>query len=306
MIHGGAGALDSIKSDKEAVRYLESMRVVLEHGRQVFLHGGSALEVVEQCVSLLEDDPLFNAGAGSVLNEDGKVEMDAAIMCGLTLKAGAVAGISNIANPIQLARVVLAKSEHVMLIGDGAMRFADHWNFELVPDHYFLTPERLSQWEKAHRAHRMGLDHDGPELQQTMIEQKYGTVGAVAWDMQANLAAATSTGGIINKRFGRVGDSAIVGSGVYADNETCAVSCTGYGEDFMRTALAKTLSDLIDFKGLDATMATKLGIEYLTRKVRGHGGFIVIDRQGRCASGFTTKRMIHGWIEHGGETMCRF
>ena len=306
MIHGGAGALDNVTSDRVAVHYMESLHVVLEHGRQILHSGGNALEAVEQCASLLEDDPLFNAGAGSVLNEDGKVEMDAAIMYGDGLQAGAVAGINNIANPIQLARVVLAESEHVMLIGDGALRFADRYNFEFAPDHYFLTAERKAQWEEAHRTRRMGLDHDGTELQQTMIGQKYGTIGAVARDTLGNLAAATSTGGIVNMRFGRVGDSPIIGSGVYADNDTCAISCTGYGEDFMRTALAKTVSDLIEFKGLDAIAATEQGIEYLDRKVKGRGGFILIDKQGHCASGFTTKKMIHGWIEEGGESICSF
>ena len=305
MVHGGAGALENTSNDKEAVRYLEGMRSVLEHGREILQSGGSALEAVEQCASLLEDDPVFNAGAGSVLNEDGKVEMDAAIMCGATLDAGAVAGITNIANPIQLARVVLAESEHVMLIGAGAQRFADHWNFEFVPDHYFLTPDRVAQWEQAHLRHRMGLDHDDVGMLESMNEDKYGTIGAVARDKLGNLAAATSTGGIVNKRFGRVGDSPILGAGVYADNETCAVSCTGYGEDFMRTALAKTLSDLIEFKALDGPAAAREGIDYLKRKVNGRGGFILIDRQGRCASAFTTRKMIHGWIEQGGETLCR-
>jgi len=306
MVHGGAGALDNVSSDKKAIRYMEAMRIVLEHGREILQSGGSALEAVEQCASLLEDDPLFNAGAGSVLNEDGKVEMDAAIMCGSSLNAGAVAGITNIANPIQLARVILAESEHVMLIGDGAQRFADHWNIEFVPDHYFLTPDRIAQWEQAHRSHRMGLDHDDVELLESMKEDKYGTIGAIARDMQGNLAAATSTGGIVNKRYGRVGDSPIVGSGVYADNAACAVSCTGYGEDFMRTVLAKTLADLIEFKALDANAAAREGIEYLARKVKGRGGFILIDKQGKCSSAFTTEKMIHGWIEQSGETLCRF
>ena len=314
MIHGGAGALDNIRTDREAVRYLESMRIILEHGRDILASGGGALEAVEDCASLLEDDPLYNAGAGSVLNEDGKVEMDAAIMDGATLEAGSVAGIRNIANPIQLARIVLAESEHVMLIGEGAMRFADHWGIKLVPDYYFVTDERVKQWEEAHRAHRIGLDHDGPELLQAMTpelpraidEEKFGTVGAVARDAAGNLAAATSTGGIVNKRYGRVGDSPILGSGVYADNETCAVSCTGFGEDFMRTVFAKTVSDIIEFQNTDARTAVELGIDYLVRKVKGRGGLILIDKAGNCAGGFTTKKMIHGWIEHGGETVCRF
>jgi len=306
MVHGGAGALENVSNDKDAIRYPESLRSVLEHGREILQAGGHALEAVEQCASLLEDDPIFNAGAGSVLNEDGKVEMDAAIMCGDTLNAGAVAGITNIANPIQLARVILAESEHVMLIGAGAQRFADHWNFDFVPDHYFLTPDRVAQWEQAHLSHRMGLDHDDVSMLENMNEDKYGTIGAIAWDTHGNLAAATSTGGIVNKRYGRVGDSPIVGSGVYADNATCAVSCTGYGEDFMRTVLAKTLSDLVEFRELDAQTAAREGIGYLASKVKGRGGFILIDKQGRCSSAFTTRKMIHGWIELGGKTICSF
>jgi beta-aspartyl-peptidase (threonine type) len=301
MIHGGAGALDNVRSEKEAVRYLESMRVTLEHGRDILKVGGTALEAVEACASLLEDDPLFNAGKGSVLNEDGKVEMDAAIMDGATLDAGAVAGVHNIANPIQLARLVLAESHHVMLIGAGAMRFAEHMQLSRTPDHYFVTPERITQWEQARLKGTLGLDHDDQPA-----DQKYGTIGAVARDVHGHLAAATSTGGIVNKQFGRVGDSPVIGAGVYADDASCAVSCTGFGEDFLRTTLAKTLSDLIELQGLDGAAATAQGIDYLRRKVNGRGGFILIDRTGGCHSAFTTKRMIHGWIEQGGKAECRF
>lgn len=303
MIHGGAGALDHINSDQEAVRYLESMRVVLEHGRDILSRNGSAMEAVEVCASLLEDDPLYNAGCGSVLNENGKVEMDAAIMDGSDLSAGAVAGISNIANPIQLARLVIANSEHVMLIGDGARHFAEHCGMELTPDNYFLTQMRVEQFENARKSHRMMLDHDD---ETGGLDQKYGTIGAVARDMEGNLAAATSTGGIVNKRWGRVGDSPIIGSGVFADNETCAVSATGYGEDFLRTVLAKTISDYVDLHNITAEEAANAGIDYLVRKVNGRGGVIVIDKDGYCASKFTTKRMIQGWIEKSGETHCGF
>lgn len=303
MIHGGAGELVNINNNKMAVRYMESLRVVLNHGRLILDNNGSALEAVEQCAALLEDDPVFNAGMGSVLNEDGVVEMDAAIMCGDTLKAGSVAGIHNITNPIHLARVVLEKSEHVMLIGTGAERFAEHHHFEFVSDDYLITEERKAQWKEAHSAGRMGLDHDSPKNQEKILmDEKYGTIGAIAKDKRGNLAAATSTGGIVNKRFGRVGDSPIIGSGVYADNASCAISCTGFGEDFLRVALAKTVSDLIEFKNLDAIKATEEGIDYLTRKVKGRGGFIVIDKKGKCCSGYTTAKMIHGWIENGGES----
>jgi beta-aspartyl-peptidase (threonine type) len=304
MVHGGAGALDNVKDDKTAVRYLESLRRILEHGREILELGGSALQAVEACASLLEDDPVFNAGCGSVLNENGKVEMDAAIMDGRDLSAGAVAAVDNIANPIQLARFVMTESEHVMLIAEGAMRFADHCGMERAPENYFYTPERVEQLKQARLKHKIMLDHD--DLETDSEDQKYGTIGTIAKDLNGNLAAATSTGGIVNKRMGRVGDSPIIGAGVYADNETCAVSATGYGEDFMRSVISKTIADFIYMKGMNAEEATHAGIDYLTRKVKGRGGVIVIDHDGNCASGFTTKKMIHGWIEHGGETVVRF
>ena len=301
MVHGGAGALDNVNDERTAVRYLESIRVVLEHGREVLARGATAVEAVEACASLLEDDPLFNAGCGSVLNENGKVEMDAGIMDGRDLAAGAVAAIGNIANPIQLARLIMDGSEHVLLIGEGALHFAQHCGLKLTPDHYFFTPDRIKQLEAARLRGRIMLDHDNEG-----DEQKYGTIGAVARDRNGDLAAATSTGGIVNKRMGRVGDSPIIGAGVYADNATCAVSATGYGEEFMRAVFAKTIADAIDFRQLDARGGVDFGIDYLRRKVNGRGGVICIDQQGNCASGLTTPKMIHGWIEHGGETICRF
>ena len=304
MVHGGAGALDNVKDDKTAFRYLDSIRRTLEHGRDVMELGGSALQAVEACASLLEDDPVFNAGCGSVLNENGKVEMDAAIMDGRDLSAGAVAAVDNIANPVQLARLVMTESEHVMLIAEGAMRFADHCGMERVPEDYFYTTDRVEQLRQARLQHKIMLDHD--DTGEDTEDQKYGTVGAIARDPQGNLAAATSTGGIVNKRMGRVGDSPIIGAGVYADNETCAVSATGFGEDFMRSVISKTIADFMYMQGMDANQATAAGIDYLVRKVKGRGGVIVIDSGGNCSSGFTTKKMIHGWIERGGETCCRF
>ena len=301
MVHGGAGALDNVNDERTAVRYLESVRVVLEHGREILACGATAVEAVESCASLLEDDPLFNAGCGSVLNENGKVEMDAGIMDGRDLAAGAVAAIGNIANPIQLARLIMDGSEHVLLIGEGALHFAQHCGLKLTPDHYFFTRDRIKQLEEARLRGRIMLDHDNEG-----DEQKYGTIGAVARDRNGNLAAATSTGGIVNKRMGRVGDSPIIGAGVYADNAACAVSATGYGEEFMRAVFAKTIADAIDFRQLDARGGVDFGIDYLRRKVNGRGGVICIDHQGNCASGLTTPKMIHGWIEHGGETICRF
>lgn len=302
MIHGGAGALDNVKTDQDHVRYLESLRTILEHGRNILSNGGSALQTVEACAALLEDDPLFNAGCGSVLNEDGKVEMDAGIMDGKNLEAGAVAGIHNIANPIMLARKVLVESEHVMLIGAGAMRFSESVGLDRMPDHYFFTEDRIKQYNQAKLKGVTMLDHE----EANEVEEKYGTIGAVAKDLNGNLAAATSTGGIVYKRFGRVGDSPIIGSGVYADNETCAVSCTGYGEDFMRTVFAKSLADRLEFSNKSTEESMDGAIEYFKERVSGRGGFILIDKAGKCISRFTTKKMIHGWIENGGKTECSF
>ncbi len=305
MIHGGAGDLDRLADPQQAAPYLDSMRRVLEQGRQLLAAGGSALDAVEHCAALLEDDPLFNAGIGAVLDEDGRVELDAGIMCGASLRAGGVAGIDTVANPVRLARALLERGEPVLLSGAGARRFAACCGFESVPDGYFLTPQRLAQWQAARCAQQPGPDHDPPRPAPDGRGDRYGTIGAVARDTRGNLAAATSTGGMVNKRCGRVGDSPVIGAGVYADNASCAASCTGVGEHFLRTALAKTLADLIDFKGLDAAAAAQQGIEYLARKVAGRGGFILIDHAGRCASARNTPQLIHGWIEHGGATCCR-
>lgn len=294
MIHGGAGELDHIRKKKDAVPYLESIRAILERGMEILKRGGLALDAVETCAALLEDDPLFNAGRGSVLNEHGRIEMDAAIMDGLDLSAGAVSGITNIANPVKLARLVLAQSGHVMLVREGAMQFAAQYGIESVPESYFITEHRRKQYEKVHAA------------KYTKQDQKHGTIGAVARDQAGNLAAATSTGGIVHKKQGRVGDSPIVGAGIYADNNTCAVSATGYGEDFMRTVLAKHISDLVEFKNRDAESAAQEGMEYLVNRVNGRGGVIVIDRDGRCSARFNTRTMVHGWFEHGGNAQCTF
>ena len=180
------------------------------------------------------------------------------------------------------------------------MDFARKHGMPYAVDKYFHVPGRLEQFQRTRKAQQVTLDHDNPD------EQKYGTVGAVAVDKKGNLAAATSTGGIVNKHVGRVGDSPIIGAGVFADNASCAVSTTGYGEDFMRTVLAKTIADYIEFTQADAEKAVEFGIDYLVKKVNGRGGVIVVDHHGNCASGFTTKKMVHGWIEHGGDTHCRF
>lgn len=298
MIHGGAGALQHIQAEGSEDKFAQSIHGILEQGRQKLQNGDPALDVVEYCVCLLEDDPLYNAGRGSVLNEYGEVEMDAAMMNGKDLAAGAVAGIKNIKNPISLARLVLKKSEHVMLVGHGAMEFAELWGVACLPDEYFVIESRIKQFQEAEKAGKMLLDHEDIDQEP---QRKFGTVGATAFDLEGNLAAATSTGGIVNKRWGRVGDSPIIGAGVFADNDTCAVSATGYGEQFMRTVLAKTISDYIHFQKLNAPEAAKAGIEYLVSKVKGLGGVIVVDAHGLCGVGHSTSGMIYGWIEQGGD-----
>lgn len=287
MIHGGAGAI------RAPERYEDSLRHVIEAGGRLLEAGSSALDAVQHCVMLLEDDPLYNAGRGSVLNADGAVACDASIMDGRTLEAGAVAGVRGIRNPVRLARLVMEQSGHVLLISDGAERFAREQGVAFEDMSYFLTDARVAQLAKAKRRQEVALDHSGAE------ERKLGTVGAVARDRYGNLAAATSTGGVVNQRPGRVGDSPIVGAGTFADNASCAVSCTGVGEDFLRTSLARTVAFFVECRGMRANEAATAAIEHLVNKVQGYGGLIVIDRDGACARAHSTPGMLTATIENG-------
>ncbi|MEO1622324.1 MAG: isoaspartyl peptidase/L-asparaginase family protein [Cyanobacteria bacterium J06632_3] len=305
MIHGGAGALEDLKYEAGESEFRESVLKILAAGRERLEAGAAALDVVEFCVNLLEDEPLYNAGKGSVLNENGVVEMDAALMNGSDLMAGAVTCVKGVKNPISLARAVLAQGDHVMLAGEGAYEFAKFCGAELMPDEYFVVPHRIEQLKEAKAAGRMILDHETVETAAKRSAQKLGTVGAVCRDREGNLAAATSTGGLVNKRWGRVGDTPVVGAGVFADNETCAVSATGYGEQFLRTVFAKTVSDYVQFRGVDAQGAATAGVKYLVDKVNGDGGVIVIDQAGRCGAAQSTSGLIHGWIELSGEAQCK-
>lgn len=294
MIHGGAGAIYA--PDK----YRGSMQDILAQGERALKEGRPALDVVELCVKLLEDDPLYNAGKGSVLNASGEVEMDAGIMDGKNLQAGTVAAVRLVKNPISLARKVMEETEHVTLATDGALEFAKHIGAPLESSEYFIIDARVEQLRQAQGTEKIVLDHNAIE------EKKLGTVGAVARDQQGNLAAATSTGGLVNKKFGRVGDTPIVGAGVFADNETCAVSTTGYGEQMMRTVLAKTISDLMAFKGLTVEQAAKDGIAYFVAKVNGIGGAIVIDKYGGCSGAFSSPSMLYGWVKEDGVVQLGF
>lgn len=283
MIHGGAGLVPDARD------YDASLERILKAGQTMLADGAHALDVVEACVSMLEDDTAYNAGRGSVLTADGAIEMDAAIMDGRDMRAGSVAGVVGIRNPIRLARAVMEKTEHVMLIGEGAMRFAREIGAPEESPDYFRTEKRIRQLEEAKKRAKVVLDHDD-----AAAEKKLGTVGAVARDTYGDLAAATSTGGITNKKYGRVGDSPIIGAGVYAENATCAVSATGYGEQFIRTVLSKTVADLVRYKGLGAAEAAQEAIAYLTTSVKGLGGIIVVDSTGMYASAKSTEGMLHG------------
>jgi beta-aspartyl-peptidase (threonine type) len=292
MIHGGAGASRDLEAAAPASDYRSALSRVIGAGRDLLAGGAPALDVVAHCVALLEDDPLFNAGHGSVLNADALVEMDAAIMDGRDLRAGAVAALRGIANPVRVARHVLDDGRCVFLVGSGAARFAAQRGFERIGDEHFVTPLRLAQWW-AWRD-RDAPHADGAERGPT------GTVGAVALDREGHLAAATSTGGRTGKPAGRVGDSAIVGAGLYADDASCALSCTGRGEDFVRTVLAKTVAERVRYAGLTAEAGADAGMAELAR-VAGSGGLILVDRAGDCAARFNTERMLYAWIEQGGE-----
>ena len=280
MIHGGAGVI------RNPERFEPSLHRIVSAGADLLERGGTARDAVSLCVTLLEDDPLYNAGFGSVLNADGVAECDAAIMDGRDLSAGAVAGVGRIKNPILAARTVMENSAHVFLIGAGAEAFAARNNVEMVPESYFQTPERLVDLARAKARNETALDHVAPSA------KKLGTVGAVARDRAGNLAAATSTGGMTNKLPGRVGDSPVIGAGVFADNASCAVSCTGVGEHFLRMSLARTVGFLIEDMGLETQAATDEAIRRLVEKVSGVGALIVVGRDGVCARAQSTPGLL--------------
>jgi len=287
MIHGGAGAI------RDPARFEPSLRRIVVAGAQLLEQGATARDAVSLCVTLLEDDPLYNAGFGSVLNAEGRAECDAAIMDGRDLAAGAVAGVGRIKNPILAARAVMEKSPHVFLIGAGAEAFAAGHGVDMVAESYFQTPERLADLARAKTRNETALDHVAPS------SAKLGTVGAVARDCAGNLAAATSTGGMTNKLPGRVGDSPVIGAGVFADNASCAVSCTGVGEHFLRTALARTVGFLIEDLGLETQAATDEAIRRLVEKVGGVGALIVVGRDGVCARALSTSGLLSATARDG-------
>ena len=288
-IHGGAGTIKKkMLSEKEEQDYKNALSNALELGEGMLKKGMLALDVVEQVVKSLEDVPLFNAGRGSVFTHEGTHEMDASIMCGKTLRAGSVAAVRNIRNPITLSRRVLEKSGFVFLVGRGAEAYAKLEGIEMADDSYFFTDYRYNQWQELKGDNQVSLDHKE--------SKKFGTVGAVALDIHGDLAAATSTGGLTNKRYGRVGDSPIIGAGNYANNNTCAVSCTGYGEYFIRSVVAYDISCLIEYANFSLEDACKKVVHEKLVTVGGEGGLIAIDKGGNIAMPFNTDGMYRASI----------
>ena len=291
-IHGGAGTI--LRSQMTAAlehEYREGLETAIKSGWAVLEKGGSSVDAVEAAVIELEDFPLFNAGRGSVFTHEGRNEMDAAIMDGHALKAGAVAMVRNIRNPIRLARQVIEKTEHILLAGEGANQFAEMIGMHAEPDEYFFTEHRWLQLQQAMSEGRVHLDHH--------VAKPMGTVGAVACDSKGHVAAATSTGGMSNKKYGRIGDSPLIGGGTYAD-DVCAVSCTGHGEYFMVGVSAFDVSARMRYKNLPLEDAANETLERLT-EIKGDGGLIAVDTEANCTLPFNSDGMYRGWMTDAGQ-----
>lgn len=303
VIHGGAGTITrAIMTDEKERAYREALNAALEAGQAVLASGGSSVDTVVAAVQAMEDCPLFNAGKGSAFTSEGRNELDASVMDGSTLMAGGVAGVTRIKNPIIAAKAVMTQSGHVLLGGAGAEAFAADQGLELVDPSYFHTPERWQQLERA-RLRANGASERQRTSTLAAVEPdaldaptKYGTVGAVALDVHGNLAAATSTGGLANKRYGRIGDSPIIGAGTYADNRTAAVSATGTGETFMRAVAAYEVTALMRYRGLSLEQAAEEVATKTVPALGGSGGLIGIDSNGNIAMAFGTEGMYRGVI----------
>jgi len=295
-IHGGAGGpvIGTMPAEVEKM-YKDSLNKALDIGSVILQNGGTSMDAVEAVVRFMENSPIFNAGRGAVLTEEGKVELDAAIMDGKSGKAGAVADVTTIRNPVTAARAVLEKTHNVLLVDGGAEQFATAQGLEMVDNSYFITPAQLEKWKKSKQQ-----NEGKPENKDTKTET-HGTVGAVALDQKGNLAAATSTGGIMNKMHGRVGDSPLIGAGTYANDQTCAVSASGTGEFFIRNLVAYDISALIEYKGLPVQEAVKFEINERLKQKGGDGGVIAIDRGGNIAMEFNTNMMFRGFSKSEGE-----
>ena len=302
-IHGGAGTILKEDMTPELEKeYREGLAAALKAGYTVLEKGGAALNAVKTAVMSLEDNPLFNAGKGAVFTKKGVNELDAAIMDGQTLDAGAVAGVRNVRNPVLLAEEVMKHSGHIFLVGKGANDFAIKRGVELEPDEYFFTQHRYDQWREIRDSDFYKLDQGSDRLVSLLKNKKFGTVGAVACDSSGNVAAATSIGGMTNKRYGRVGDSPIIGIGTYANNKTCAVSCTGYGEIFIKAVAAYDVSCLMEYKNFSLQEACEEVVKKKLVAMGGEGGLVGVDAKGNHALVFNSAGMYRAFQNSEGES----
>jgi L-asparaginase / beta-aspartyl-peptidase len=303
-VHGGAGTIlkGEMTQELEAT-YLKGLEDALAAGHAVLGGGGTSADAVKAAVMSLEDNILFNAGRGSVFTKKGIQEMDAAIMDGATLNAGSIAGVRNVRNPVQLADEVMRNSDHVFLSGEGANDFALKQGIKLEPDEYFFSQFRYNQWKKMRDSDNYSLDHSNKRVEELMKDKKFGTVGAVACDERGNIAAATSTGGMTNKKYGRIGDSPLIGAGTYANNATCAISCTGHGEPFIRAVAAYDVSALMEYKGLTLREAMDVVVNKKLVAMQGEGGMIGVDAKGNAAMLFNCEGMYRGMRNSDGESV---
>ena len=303
-IHGGAGTiLKKNMSDEKEAAYKAKLEEAIRIGYEILINGGTSLDAVTKTIKVMEDSPLFNAGKGAVFTNAGTNELDASIMDGKTLNAGASAGTTNVKNPIDLARAIMDNSPHVMMAGKGAEKFAEEQGLEIVDPKYFYTENRMNSLKRAIEREKTELDHDDKSaFYDTAIKDyKFGTVGCVALDKNGNLAAGTSTGGMTNKRWGRVGDVPIIGAGTYANNSTCAVSSTGWGEFFIRAMVAHDISALMEYKGMNLNDAAHEVIHKKVGDLGGDGGIVAVDKNGNVAMEFNTAGMYRASMTDTGE-----
>jgi len=295
VLHGGAGTIlkEDMTPELESA-YFNALQIALDAGYGVLEQGGTAVNAIKAAIVILEDNVLFNAGRGAVFTKKGVQEMDAAIMDGSDLSAGAVAGVRNVRNPIMLATEVMRNSNHVFLSGKGANDFAIKQGIKLEPDEYFYSAFRYDQWKAIRDSDNYSLDHTNHHLEELLRDKKFGTVGAVACDSNGNIAAATSTGGMTNKKYGRIGDSPVIGCGTYANNKTCAISCTGHGEMFIRTVAAYDVSCLMEYKGLSLQEAMQEVVNKKLVNIGGEGGMIGVDAKGNHAMVLNSAGMYRG------------
>lgn len=301
-IHGGAGTILKEDMTPELEKaYLNALEEAMAAGFAVLKMDGTAVEAVKAAIVMMEDNLLFNAGRGSVFTKKGIQEMDAAIMNGSTLEAGAIAGVRNVRNPIELALEVLENSNHVFLSGKGAIDFAMKQGVKLEPDDYFFSQFRYDQWKEIRDSDNYSLDHTHQGIQELMKDKKFGTVGAVACDSSGNIAAGTSTGGMTNKKFGRIGDSPVIGAGTYANNKTCAISCTGHGEPFIKAVAAHDVSCIMDYQNKSLHDAMHEVVHEKLIKLGGEGGMIGIDAKGNVSMQFNSVGMYRAYHKSSGE-----